>query len=80
MWWDVARCFKILRSLCTKFKVVIEITFLLNTGGKVWKGVLKRDKIWEDVTTFQQAWLLNLKLSFTLLFYQRCGIKCGKVW
>ena len=57
----MARCENILSSLETKGKVVIEITFLWKIWGKVGSGVIRHDKIWQDVITFEAAWERNLK-------------------
>ena len=38
-------------------------------GDKVWKGVIRRDKMQEDVITFQEELILNLKLWLTQPFY-----------
>ena len=48
----MARCDNILRSLGTIFRVVTEINFLSKMGDKVWQGVIRHDKIWQDVITF----------------------------
>ena len=52
MWSDLARCDKFLRWLDTKFKVMIDINFLSKIGDKVWPGVIRLDKIWEDKKAF----------------------------
>ena len=57
----MARCENILSSLETKRKVVIEITFLWKIWGNVGSGVIRHDKIWQDVITFEAAWERNLK-------------------
>ena len=57
----MARCENILSSLETKRKVVIEITFLWKIWGKVGSGVIRHDKIWQDVIAFEAAWERNLK-------------------
>ena len=46
----MARCGKILRALATKLKVVKDITFLSKIGVKVWSGLIRSDKMWQDVT------------------------------
>ena len=69
MWSDVARCDESLRILDTKFKVAIDINFLSKMGDKASPGVIIHDKMWQYVITFLGAWVLNLKLSLTLLFY-----------
>ena len=45
------RCDNVLRSLGTKFKVVIDICFLSKIGDKVRSGMIRRDKMWHDVVT-----------------------------
>ena len=48
---DARTCDKPLRKLGNTFKVVAEINFLWSTEDKVWWGVIKRDKRWQDVIT-----------------------------
>ena len=48
----MARCDNILSSLKTKFKVLIEITFLWKIKDKVSEGVIRGDKMRKDVITF----------------------------
>ena len=76
----MARWDNIWNSLETRFKVVIEIAFLWKIRDKLWQGVIRGDKMWQDVITFEVGWKLNLKLSLKLLFYERLGINCDKVW
>ena len=49
-------------------------------GVNVWGGVIRRDKMMLDVTTFWGDCIQNVKLSLTLALYQKLGIKCGQVW
>ena len=72
------RCENILRSLGTKFKVVIDINFISKMGDKVCLGVIRHDQMWQDIR-FEGVWVLNLKLSLTSTFYQAWGIKCDRV-
>ena len=47
-----ARYDSVLRRLYTKFKFVIDITFLWKMVDKVWPGVKRLDKIWQDKKAF----------------------------
>ena len=51
-WQDSARFDKILRSLGAEFRIVIEFSFISKMGARVWPGVIKCDKMWQDVKAY----------------------------
>ena len=48
----MAKCDKVLTSLSAKVKVVIDIGFQSNMGDKAWWGLVRSNKMWQDMMGF----------------------------